>query len=67
LTPSQQLTSKIIGCAIEVHRHLGPGLLEATYEVALCIELADAGFKFQRKSLFRPSTNVEPSESTELT
>src|SRR5688572_28261221 len=36
------LTHQIIGCAIEVHRHLGPGLLEATYEKALCIELEDA-------------------------
>jgi GxxExxY protein len=32
------LTERIIGCAIEVHRHLGPGLLENTYEEALCIE-----------------------------
>ena len=37
------LTEKIIGCAIEVHRQLGPGLLESTYEAALCVELADAG------------------------
>jgi GxxExxY protein len=33
------LTEKIIGCAIEVHRVLGPGLLESVYEEALCIEL----------------------------
>jgi len=37
------LTSRIIGCAIEVHRTLGPGLLEAIYETALCIELDEAG------------------------
>ena len=43
------LTESIIGCAIEVHRHLGPGLLEGTYEEAQCIELADAGWKFQRQ------------------
>lgn len=36
------LTEGIIGCAIEVHRHLGPGLLEGTYEEAQSIELADA-------------------------
>ncbi len=36
----RKLTERIIGCAIEVHRILGPGLLEATYERALCIELA---------------------------
>ena len=44
-----QLTEKIIGAAIEVHRHLGPGLLESTYEEALCIELEAAGLKFQRQ------------------
>lgn len=44
-----QLTERIIGCAIEVHKTLGPGLLEAMYEEALCIELADAGLKYQRQ------------------
>ena len=34
------LTEAIIGAAIEVHRVLGPGLLEASYEAALCVELA---------------------------
>ena len=43
------LTEKIIGCAIEVHRTLGPGLLESTYESALCVELAIAGLSFQRQ------------------
>lgn len=43
------LTEKIIGCAIEVHRTLGPGLLEATYEAALCVELDLAGLRFQRQ------------------
>ncbi len=33
-----ELTQKIIGAAIEVHRHLGPGVLEAIYEEALCHE-----------------------------
>ena len=41
------LTDKIIGCAIEVHRRLGPGLLESVYESALCIELGHCGLKFQ--------------------
>ena len=40
-----KLTEKIIGCAIEVHRHLGPGLLEAAYEMALSLELELAGLK----------------------
>lgn len=47
-----KLTEKIIGCAIEVHRVLGPGLLEATYEAALCIELEAAGLKFRRQPVF---------------
>ncbi len=44
-----KLTESIIGCAIEVHRHLGPGLLEAAYEAALCIEIELAGLKYQRQ------------------
>jgi GxxExxY protein len=43
------LTEKIIGCAIEVHRVLGPGLLEATYEAALAIEFEAAKLIFQRQ------------------
>jgi GxxExxY protein len=43
------LTSRIIGCAIDVHRTLGPGLLEAIYETALCIELDDAGIPYVRQ------------------
>lgn len=43
------LTQKIIGCAIEVHRRLGPGLLESIYEKALCIELEHNGLKFERQ------------------
>lgn len=46
------LTEQIIGCGIEVHRHLGPGLLEATYEEALCIEFASLGLKFGRQVPF---------------
>ena len=34
-----QLTELVIGCAIEVHRTLGPGFLESTYEICLCHEL----------------------------
>jgi GxxExxY protein len=47
-----QLTERIIGCAIEVHRHLGPGLLEATYEAALCAELGDAGIQYRRQAAY---------------
>jgi GxxExxY protein len=44
-----ELSEQIIGCAIEVHRHLGPGLLESIYESALCFELAAAGLSFKRQ------------------
>lgn len=37
------ITERIIGCAIEVHSHLGPGLLERLYEVALIHELRESG------------------------
>jgi GxxExxY protein len=43
------LTEQIIRCAIEVHRHLGPGLLESIYESALCFELNAAGLVFKRQ------------------
>jgi len=43
------LTEKIIGAAIEVHRHLGPGLLETAYEECLCYELSQQGIRFQRQ------------------
>jgi GxxExxY protein len=41
------LSNRVIGCAIEVHRVLGPGLLESTYEQCLAHELRLAGIKFQ--------------------
>jgi GxxExxY protein len=40
---------EILGAAIEVHRHLGPGYLEKTYEDAMCIELQLRGVKFDRQ------------------
>jgi GxxExxY protein len=43
------LTRRIIGAAIEVHRHLGPGLLESAYEECLCYELNEAGVSFLRQ------------------
>jgi len=42
-----ELTGKVIGCAIEVHRELGPGLLESTYEQCLARELDLAGIQFK--------------------
>jgi GxxExxY protein len=46
---SDPLTERIIGAAIEVHRVLGPGLLESIYEEALCIELGLQGLTVQRQ------------------
>lgn len=46
---TNKLTEKIIGCAIEVHRQLGPGLLESAYEECLCYELEQAGMKYERQ------------------
>jgi GxxExxY protein len=43
------LTERVIGCGIQVHRELGPGLLESVYESALCIELRSAGIEFKRQ------------------
>ena len=43
------LTERIIGACIEVHKSLGPGLLESIYEEALCIELELRGISFQRQ------------------
>ena len=42
-------TGPIIGAAIEVHRHLGPGLLESAYEECLCHELHLRGLEFKRQ------------------
>jgi GxxExxY protein len=44
-----ELTDAIIGAAIEVHRALGPGLLESTYEMCLCRELSIRGVRFERQ------------------
>jgi len=43
------LTEKIIGCAIQVHKHLGSGLLESLYENALCLEFDAAGLQYERQ------------------
>jgi GxxExxY protein len=42
-----ELSNRVIGCALEVHRALGPGLLESTYEQCLAHELSLAGISFK--------------------
>lgn len=49
MAENDDLTSKIIGAAIEVHKKLGPGLLEKTYQECLCIELEDRGISYKRE------------------
>jgi GxxExxY protein len=44
-----QLTERVIGACIEIHRTLGPGLLESAYEECLCHELRLAGLGFERQ------------------
>jgi GxxExxY protein len=47
---NEDLTGAVIGGAIEVHRALGPGLLESVYEECLCAELKLRGLEFQRQA-----------------
>ena len=48
-TKANLLTRQIIACAIEVHRLLGPGLLESLYEAAICIEFDRRGIRYMRQ------------------
>jgi GxxExxY protein len=63
-----ELSHSVIGAAIEVHRHLGPGLLESIYEATLCHELSLRGVAFERQVIvpieykglkIRPSLRVD--------
>lgn len=48
-TENDPASKRVIGLAIEVHRHLGPGLLESAYEDCLALEMRQAGMAFQRQ------------------
>jgi GxxExxY protein len=61
------LTSRIIGAAIEVHKVLGPGLLESIYEAAMCIELEERGLGYARQVRIPRTTRAAPSVSTRST
>ena len=45
----EELTGRIIGAAIEVHKHLGPGLLENAYQICLARELNLRGLQFEKE------------------
>ena len=45
----REITEQVIGACIEIHRHLGPGLLESAYEECLCHELSVLGIHFERQ------------------
>jgi GxxExxY protein len=47
---ARELTERVIGLAIEVHRLIGPGMLESVYEGCLCYELGQAGIAFERQT-----------------
>jgi GxxExxY protein len=51
--PPDPLTSRIIGCAITLHRFLGPGLLESVYQTGLAIEFGHSGIAFDRERRLR--------------
>jgi GxxExxY protein len=48
----QELSNKLLGMAFTVHNILGPGLLEAAYEEAFCVELGNAGIFFERQKVY---------------
>ena len=47
-----EITEKIIGCAIKVHKVLGPGLLESAYQSCLYYELLNQGYLLKKRSPF---------------
>ena len=49
IKPEDKLSREIIGAAIEVHKHLGPGLLESAYEECLCREMSLRDLPFERQ------------------
>ncbi len=49
LSHGSALTDRVIGLAIDVHRSLGPGLLESVYEECLCFELRQGGIRHERQ------------------
>ncbi len=51
-TPFDAITYKVIGCAMAVHRELGPGLREDSYERALALKLSEADISFEQQKQY---------------
>jgi GxxExxY protein len=47
--PVEELTERVIGAAIRVHKELGPGFLESVYEEALAVEFAESDIRYERQ------------------
>ncbi len=62
----EELSERLIGAAIEVHRALGPGFLESFYEEALCIELTALGIPFERQKTINITYRNQPIGSHRL-
>ena len=56
---TERVGSAVIGGAIEVHRHLGPGFLERIYQEALCFELALRQLTFEREKSVQVNTTMK--------
>jgi len=67
LTDADPFSHRVIGCAIEVHRTLGPGLLESVYEACLCRELSDAGLAYVRRQKLPVIYKGEPVDCDLIT
>lgn len=61
-TPFDDLTYKIIGCAMAVHRELGPALREDSYQRALAVNLSEAGLGIESQKLYSVYGDVEQQQ-----
>ena len=56
----RELSFKIVGCALQVHKALGPGFPEAVYERALELEMQKQGLRFERQKIYRVTYEDKP-------